>query len=272
VSLWSEQIRVGFCADRIVWVRVSGGLRRRILEKLQLDVESPAGSPTWSGALEALQTKLTASVPKRTRVSVVLSNRLVRYMVVPWHSALMARSERLAQARHCFREAYGDMANDWEIAMAAGSYGQPALASAIDRSLLTGLREICQGWSLQSVQPYLTSAYRQFRRDIRRPKASATYFGVVEPDELALIRLDSGGLAAVSSSRTGSDWQQTLRGMLLQGAMEESVVPKVRVLAPGRTPLNPVMGAQLTRLELPAMSGYSPLSDERMNMAIVGLT
>lgn len=272
MSLWSEQIRVGFCADRLVWVRVSGGLRRRILEKQQIEVEPFAGLPTWTASLDALKTKLTASVPKRTRVAVILSNRLVRYMVVPWHPALMARSERLAQARHCFRETYGDMAADWEIAMNAGGYGQAVLASAIDRTLLAGLREVCREWNLQSLQPYLTSAYRQFRRKIRHPKASATYFGVVEPDELALIRLERTGLAAVSSTRIGGDWRQALRGMLLQEVTEDGAAPAVCLMAPGRAPLSPEMGVQITRLGLPAMNGYSPLSDERMNMAIVGLT
>jgi hypothetical protein len=271
VLRWSEQIRIGFCADRIIWVRASGGLRRRVVEKLEIEVPASTVSPAWGGALESLKARLAVSAPKRAQVSVVLANRLVRYMVVPWHPALMTRSERLAQVKHCFKETYGDMAAGWEIAMDDGGYGQPFLASAVDHQLLAGLREACEGLSLQSVQPYLTLAYQQFRKTLRQQNAPVTYFGVVEPDDLGLIRMGRTGLAGVFNQRVSDDWRQTLRGLLLQAATEGDADPAVCLLAPGRDPVEATMDARVTRLSLPAMLGYSPLSDAHLTMGVVGL-
>lgn len=271
MSPWSDQIRIGFCADRIIWIRASGVLRRRVVEKLEIEVPASAGAPVWGASLESLKVKLATSVPKRTRISIVLANRLVRYVVVPWHPALMTREERLAQARHCFKETYGDIAAGWEVAMDDGGYGQPFLASAFDQQLLAGLREACKGLSLQSVQPYLTLAYQQFRKTLRQQKAKVAYFGVVEPNDLGLIRMGQAGLAGVFNQRVIDDWQQVLRGLLLQAATEGDADSAVCMLASGRDSVDTAVGVKVTRLNLPAMLGYSPLSDERMTMGVVGL-
>lgn len=271
MSHWFEQIRVGFCADRIIWVRASGVLRRRVLEKQEIEVSATNTLPAWGAALESLKTKLTTSAAKRTRISIVLANRLVRYVVVPWHPALMTQAERLAQARHCFKETYGDIADGWEVAMDDGGYGQSFMASAIDLQLLAGLRDACKGMNLQSVQPYLTLAYRQFRKTLRRQKAKVAYFGVVESNDLGLIRMSQTGLAGVFNQRAGDDWRQTLQGLLLQAATEGDADPAVCLLASGRDSVDTAAGVKVMRLSLPAMLGYSPLSDEPMTMGVVGL-
>lgn len=271
MSRWSEQIRIGFCADRIIWIRASGVLRRRVVEKLEIEVPAPNAQPAWGNALESLKAKLAASAIKRTRVSIVLANRLVRYVVVPWHPALMTQTERLAQARHCLKETYGDMTASWEVAVDDSVYGQPFLASAIDKQLLTGLRDACKGLNLQSVQPYLTLAYQQFKKTLRQQKSKVAYFGVVEPNDLGLIRISQAGLAGVFNQRVTDDWRQSLRGLLLQMATEGDADPAVCLLASGRDAADPVSGVKVTRLSLPVMLGYSPLSDERMTMGVVGL-
>ena len=271
MSRWSDQIRIGFCADRIIWVRASGFLRRRVVEKLEIEVPVSATLPAWGAALDSLKTKLANSVTKRTSVSVVLASRWVRYVVVPWHPELMTREERLAQSRHCFKETYGDMAADWEIAMDEGGYGQPFLASAIDQQLLAGLREACKGLSLQSVQPYLTLAYQQFRKTLWQQKTKVAYFGVVEPNDLGLIRMSQAGLAGVFNQRINDDWRQALRGLLLQAATDGDTEPKVCLLGSGSDPVDMVTDIKVTRLHLPAILGFSPLSDERVAMGVVGL-
>lgn len=268
---WSDQIRIGFCTDRIIFVRANGILRRRVVEKLEIEVTASAGSPAWAAALEVLKAKLTASAQKRTRISIVLANRLVRYVVVPWHPALMTQAERLAQARHCFKETYGDMAASWEVVIEEGHYGQPFLASAVDQQLLAGLRDACKGLNLQSVQPYLTLAYQKFRKTVQRQKTKIAYFGVVEPNDLGLIRIGKTGLSGVFNQRVSEDWRQTLRALLLQAATDGDTDPTVSLLASGRDSVDGATGMKVTRLSLPAMLGYSSLSDERMTMGIVGL-
>ncbi len=152
-----------------------------------------------------------------------------------------------------------------------GGYGQPFLASAIDQPLLVGLRDACKGLNLQSVQPYLTLAYRQFRKTLQQQKAKVTYFGVVEPNDLGLIRMSPTGLGGVFNQRVSDDWRQALRGLLLQAATEGDVHPAICLLASGRDSVETTEGVKVTRLSLPAMLGYSPLSDERMSMGVVGL-
>lgn len=67
-------------------------------------------------------------------VRLVLANYLARFIVLPWQHGVYSRQDWLALADHEFRQQYGTMANNWQIRVSLGDYGQAVIASAIDQS------------------------------------------------------------------------------------------------------------------------------------------
>jgi hypothetical protein len=98
-------------------------------------------------------------------VTVTLSNRFVRYVVVPWDDQLTNAEIEVAFARHRFREIYGEVVQNWEVRVSPAPAGQPRIASAVDLELLTRIREVFASSRLRirSIQPHLMSAYNKWR-------------------------------------------------------------------------------------------------------------
>lgn len=271
MSLWFEQLRVGFCADRLVCVRLSRGFRPAVLEKREIAVASE-GESSWSGALEQLQTLLSGLKGRQPLHSVVLSGRFVRHLVLPWQPSLMRRREREVYARHVFKETFGVVAMDWDVTVSDEGFGHPVLAAAVDQKLLAGLRGIYQGRRLQSIQPYLTLAYGQFRKSLSKNETGPTYFGVVENGEFGLIRQAKGQLSGVFHQRIQGSWQTTLQSLLLQAAGPDEGSRSIHMLAPGRDEIGLVGATRINRLSVPVRHGYSPLSDPAFAMGMVGVS
>lgn len=269
---WCDQIRIGFCADRLIWIRIARGFRSRIVEKKIIEVKASESGAIWTAALKSLAEALKALENTRARVTVILSNRFVRYAVVPWHPALMKQSERQAQARHCFKEIYGEVAADWAVMISNSPYGRPTLATAVDGRLIANLDEAFKvaRVPLISVQPYLTVAYQQFRSVIRKRADSTLYFGVVEQDDVGVLQFGRNGLEGVFNQRFTQDWQRVLRGVVMQAAGGGDNA-SICVFAPGRPQGQDMPGVKNAHLILPSRSGFSAVSDSLFSMGLAGL-
>lgn len=272
---WRDEIRIGLCVDRIVWVRVGRGLRARVTEKRVIPVPARETLPVWSAALDTLSAALKQAQDARRQAAVILSNRLVRYAVVPWHDALISRTERLAQARHCFKGIYGEIAASWSVMVNSGGYRQPGLATAVDTDLIDGLRREFRnvGIPLASIQPYLAAACSQFRHTIARD-GTTSCFCVIEPDDICTLQIGHGVPHGVFHQRIHEDWKQELRGQLLQAAGDGAFtgIDSVCVFGPDRAPRElRSLAREVVSLNLPVMPGYSPPADPGMSMGLVGV-
>lgn len=269
---WCDQIRIGFCVDRLIWVRIARGFRPRIVEKRVIEVGAPDSSLIWKATLEMLAEVLKTAEATRARTTVILSNRFVRHTVVPWHPALMKQTERVAQARHCFKEIYGEVAANWAVMIGDSPYGRPTLATAVDNRLIENLSETFKAARvpLISIQPYLTVAYQQFRPVIRKRAGGTLYFGVVEQDDVGVLQIGRNGLEGVFSQRITQDWQQVLHGLVMQAAGDDDNA-SVCVFAPGRSQDQGMLGIKSARLVLPSRSGFSAVSDSLFSMGLAGL-
>lgn len=269
---WRDQIRIGFCADRLIWVRIARGFRPRIVEKRIIEVKASESGPIWVAALGSLAEALKALKNTRARATVILSNRFVRYAVLPWHPALMRQAERLAQARHCFREIYGEVAADWAVMISDSAYGRPTLATAVDSRLIANLSETFKvaRVPLVSIQPYLTVAYQQFRSVIRKRAGCTLYFSVVEQDDVGVLQIGRSGLEGVFSQRITQDWQRVLHGLVMQ-ATSDGDNASVCVFAPGRPQSQDMPGIKNAHLVLPSRPGFSAVSDSLFSMGLAGL-
>jgi hypothetical protein len=186
--LWPDEIRIALCRDRAILARLPGWRGRNPVAKhVQACESAPRGD--WRPALRAAVDALGELGWRKGRVTVILSNEFVRYHPVPWHDRLGDDKERTAYARHLFEEVHGDAVNGWDLRVSQGQYRAAGLASAVDRGLVesleTGIQEA--GLGLASIQPYLMSAFNQWRNAMDE---ASCCFVLVERGRLclALIR------------------------------------------------------------------------------------
>jgi hypothetical protein len=180
VSLsWRERILVALEPRAVHAVRVKSGEKR-----------STAGP--WQEALP----EVLAGWP-RADVTVVASNRLVRYVVVPRTAGVSGQAEELALARHHFTRVHGERSRDWDVRYSR----ETGLASAVDPSLIQDLQKNLK--RLTSLQPYLMSAFNSLRRSV--PKEGA-WIVLPETQATCVALFAKGAWAGVSVSRaTGEE-------------------------------------------------------------------
>ena len=126
-------------------------------------------------------------------VTVVASNRLVRYVVVPRTAGVSGDAEELALARHHFTRVHGERAREWDVRYSP----ETGLASAIDRGLLDELRETLKPHRLVSLQPYLMAAFNRLRARVPKdgawivlPEAEATCVALYAAGRWAGVAVD----------------------------------------------------------------------------------
>lgn len=175
------------------------------------------GAPAWGPALAALERALDGGVRRGTRLNVVLSNRFVRYAVVPWHDGLHGAAEDDAYVRHVFVDTYGSAADSWDLCVSAAAAGQPRLASAIDADLLAALRSLCtgRGFVLRAVWPRLGYIFNRHRKSVG---AGSGWLVLAEPECLCIALFDAGRWLSVSLARLPARWQHALPQLLERAA------------------------------------------------------
>lgn len=259
MSPWlSEELRVILCPDQVMLLPVRRsltlrGLHRTIREPQSFCVEGAAGSQSWRPALLALEAALPGVATGRTAATVVLSNRLVRYALVPWQAGLSDSQEDLSYARHCFSRVYGKDAAQWEVRISHQAPGKPRLAGSVDAELLASLRSVLArpGIALRSIQPHLMAAFNDARRRLGRCSA---WLALLEPGHLCLALLRDGHWTRVRSARIASAWREELTDMLEREAFlaDDLEVPRevfVGQLEPGEPVLPELGGWQFHALD-----------------------
>jgi hypothetical protein len=159
------------------------------------------GAEPWQGALAALK---GLEWTRRSRVTVIVANPLVRYAVVPWSEALAGEQEEEAYLRHHFGKIHGERAKAWTLRASEAPRGAARLASAIDTALLDELkRAFPKGGKarLVSVQPELMAAANRWRCAI---PAQGAWLVLAEPERACLALHDAKGWRSVQNAK--GDW------------------------------------------------------------------
>jgi hypothetical protein len=251
--LSTAQVNISLSPEEITLVRVSTGRRARELARRRL--QGPGGGD-WRPLVAALAEALREPAWHEGRASVVLSNHFVRYVCVPWVEDLGGEAERLAYARHCFVQLYGEPVGRWAVRLSDDRYGAAQLASAIDPELLDALTIAVSGASLRltSLQPGFMAAFNHCRDALT---ADPFWFVHIEPGRACLAHVVGGAWVTIRSARLGSDWATDLgvilsREQLIQDA--PATDSRIYVYAPAYAPTL-VSGEWLTRhgLRLPAL-------------------
>lgn len=193
---WTERLRISLAPERVALVRTGSVFRRRPAYRTSVDCASGTQERPWQAAIEALRSLLGT---ERGRATIVLSNALVRYALVPDNVSVSGEREEQALARFHFSRIHGDRAKDWDVRVSQ-PHGGVRLASAADRELLAAIRESFAGAraKLVSIQPYLMAAFNAARPRLARTSA---WLVLVEERRLCLALATSAGWASVHSQR-----------------------------------------------------------------------
>lgn len=178
-------------------------------------------------SLALLENNLKKAPWNSARVTVVLSNHFVRYMLIPWNDMLLHPKEQQAYLQHLFNETYGDTATNYALRLSPAAPGKERIASALDKNLLEQVRSTVSnaGLQLDSIQPWLMYYFNRYRDQM--PDAGG-WFVSVEHGISAIIGVANGAWRLVHTLRCGTLWQQELHAALdrfyLSG--EANAIPK----------------------------------------------
>jgi len=222
VSLLSrDRLAIAIYPERVVWLRAAKGLRTVVKAKGILPCVAEKGA-AWAGALAVLPQLLKAA--SNTEVSILLSNRLVRYAITPNPDSANGRDELDTLIRHVFERTHGETASSWEIRLSDAAPGQSALASAVDSDFLRRLREVVamSGGRLRSIQPYLMAAFN-------KQSAESGVFVMVEPERLCQLAWKNGGWCGVQQTHANGHWHENLHDALERMTINLALDAKTRV-------------------------------------------
>ena len=212
--LFPDRLLISLSPAAVSVARLRGVSKPQTAEKSTLPCNAAFGTEPWQGAIAAL-----ATVDKKLRSTVILSNHFVRYAVVPWSAGLDTAAEEEAYVRHHFAKIHGERAKSWALRWSGN--GDTRLASAIDQALLEALKLALP--RLVSMQPYLMAAINGCRDFI--PKTGA-WLALVE-DERACIALHAGGRWRAVQNARGA-WLDLLER---ERHRAESDVPQLALIA-----------------------------------------
>jgi len=147
-------------------------------------------------------------LPRRGKVTVVLSAHLVRYAVLPWSAALGGEDEWMAYARHTFAATYGAVAASWSVRLCNTGRRKPRVACAVDTALLDALGRIK---NVVSVQPRLMAEFNARRNQFDR---APSWFVIREPDRLTVSLIAEGEWKFIRVRQARGDWRAGLPDLL----------------------------------------------------------
>ncbi|HSI95449.1 MAG TPA: hypothetical protein VK938_05110 [Methylophilaceae bacterium] len=270
----TDTLCASIAPDGATLLHLRKGWRTRLLDKWQGVCEPVRSQEPWRAGLEQLGGLLKQS-GRRLPLTVVLSNRLARYRIVPAPRPFMADKDVEALLRHSFREVYGEAAERWSMRANPLPGRDTVVGCAVDTALLDELKGLCSSLSipLASAQPDFMTGFNQARKLVRR---KAVCFVQIEPGHCVLGLIRDGAWQSINAVAVGTHWHEELpsmvrREMLVAGW--EGISPEIVLSAPDRQPrvLLPDASDWVLHYVAPkSASGFVPGKDQPFAMALRG--
>jgi len=180
-------------------------------------VVSPAANGTGNWMAEALAV-LRAAWPLNTRptpatarrVYVVISNRYVRWQLLPWNDALLDRKTSEAQYRSVFSAVWSNvLAGNVVYEADDAPYGMPRAVMSMEGAAVDDLKSLVNehGDKLVSLRPMIAAAWDAVCDRISEKDYA---FCTVEQDSLTLAVIRGGRMQAVTTQTWNEDWVDVL--------------------------------------------------------------
>lgn len=189
-----ERLRIDLAPTGVRLARERGWWRRREVDSALLPCAADGKAPLWEGALAVLQEAMQQPRWQRTPLALTLSDRLVRYQLLPWLPELGSPDERPGYARFHFHQVYGALADDWDIQVDEAAPGMSAIACAADRALLAALDALASsaGTRIDSIRPHFAAVFNAVRRRLPVAAGKVAALALIEPGGLSLALLGGG--------------------------------------------------------------------------------
>lgn len=187
-------------------VREGGWLKRRCIARLVLPC-TPADGALWQAALATLQAALAEPCWQGAPLTLMLSDRLLHYQLLPWQPALGSLAEKQGYARFHFQQVYGPRVEDWEIRVNDTAPGMPVVACAVDRALTSALEAVAKtaGTRLGSIQPAFAVVFNRLRRFLPTAPGATAVLALAEPGGLCYALLTGGSWQALRQRSLAAD-------------------------------------------------------------------
>lgn len=256
-------------------LRMRRGWRPAVVQKSLANGAANSAASPWLDELDLLE-GLLSEAQRGLPLNITISNHYMRYRLVPAPPLSMPAEGVQALMQHCFRETYGDVVDDWQIRANPMPDRGDAVACAVDRALMEGLKAAAgkSGLKLVSAQPYFMSGFNAVCRSIN---GAAACFVQAERGRIMLGTMqdkDWLGLRAVAATPR---WKEELpphieREILFAGW--ENATPAVFLYAPEAA--QEIRQQETKRWTLEYVSsrqieGYSPQHDVPYAMALSGV-
>jgi hypothetical protein len=193
--------------------RFQSPYQRRASEKGTVACSTDPDGPPWRAACAALKGIIEESMRSRLRLEVVVSDRLMRYQVLPWQPGIVSRAEWRAYALNTLIAAYGDTVRSWSLRIEVVPPKRESLACALDTGMIDELRSLAVDSlsRLVSVRPNLITRFGQRRTAMQ---GSRFWFGVLEDKHICLGVVRKGRWEAVRNEAAPDGWQAALPGLV----------------------------------------------------------
>lgn len=231
--LWRDRIQAFLAADQVVLSRFLKGMKPRPATRISVRCEPKSGGSVWESPLDQLEQMVAGS--DGSEMVVTLSNRFVRYVVLPAQKNIANPAELHAYAEFHMREIYGERMTKWILGISAWDPGAGGVCAAIEHGLAERLEEVAARHKirLKYIEPYFTG---EFDRSRKRLNGNRAWFALVETGHFCFAFLDNGAWQRISSRRILHVTADELIAVLDQEAvlfsMRREVIETVYLCAP----------------------------------------
>jgi hypothetical protein len=246
-SLFIDELWVFIHPQSIVFVRLTrpfkNGFKQQVVHKQVIDLPhhllphhlaiKSKDTNDWKILNQYLKQALKNSNWQGVMTTVIVSNHFARYAIIPWNNDLAIEDERQAYMQHCFNLAYGEPAKAWDLRMSEPDFGQPAMASAINRELLQVLHDVFAeaGMKLAAVHPQLVLAINQTVSQVKQQKKEFTFWLVaIQSERVCLTLLENGGWRVVKNVAIEADVSEQVTALMQREIVNCNVNADVPVL------------------------------------------
>ncbi|MFM9438390.1 hypothetical protein ACFDR9_005496 [Janthinobacterium sp. CG_23.3] len=190
----SETVWLALCPDQVGGVRIRRG-HAEVLEPVCYQAAS--GEAPLAALLEAVRGWLERHAVARQRVNVLLSDRLVRYALLPFSAMPLSEQEEAALLGARFEELYGEMPQ-WRVQADRPEYGKARIACAMPLALADGVAGLLAGAGARSgaVLPFFVACWNRWRR---QGAGRDGLVAVVEPEHMVIGSFGAGGWSSLRS-------------------------------------------------------------------------
>lgn len=215
--LWPDRLRVMLAPSGIRLVREGGWPKRRRIDRAVLPCSRSEGA-LWQGGVATLQAALAEPRWQGAPLMLLLSDRLLRYQLMPWQAELGSLAERQAYAHFHFRQVYGPLVDDWEIRVDDPLPGTPMLACAIDRALVTALDMLAReaGTRIAGIEPGFAAVFNRMRPILAAAPDDTVVLALAEPESLCFALFAGERWLLLRQRSWAGDPAEALRRALAQ--------------------------------------------------------